>query len=79
MHVLVPTYQLKTHVRPTIDRDAFAAWILSRRVRLIFLKRTGLAWWMSLAKKHDADERSPESHPSHCLDTACAAGAGRGP
>ena len=25
MHVLVPTYQLKTHVRPTIDRDAVAA------------------------------------------------------
>ena len=73
MHVLVPTYQPHAHARATIDRDAVAAWVRARRVRLIFLKRTGLAWWMSLAKKHEADERSPESHPSHCLDTACAA------
>ena len=55
MHVLVPSYQPHAHARATIDRDAFAAWVRARRVRLIFLKRTGLAWWMSLAKKHDAE------------------------
>ena len=48
------------------DRASFAKWIIAKRVKILLLRRDGLAWYVSVKRKNHLQT------PIHCRDKSCA-------
>jgi hypothetical protein len=48
------------------DRASFVKWVIARRVKILLLRRDGLAWFVSVKRKNHLQA------PIHCRDKGCA-------